>query len=177
MTLCRALVLVGVLTVVPLEQAGAQFGGMPGMPGGPGFGAPAPAAPPPACQQLIVLRDDVEKNGKVIQAANQRKAPVGEACKLFKAFLAVETKFVKGLEDSATVCGVPPEAIANAKAGHNRAAQLGKQVCEAAAQGGRPAGPSLSDALGSTPTVPDATTTKQGRGGAFDTLTGSPLTR
>ena len=38
----------------------------------------------------------------------------------------------------------------------------------------RPTGPSLSDALGTTPTVPDAAATKSGAG-TFDTLTGNPL--
>ena len=60
--------------------------------------------------------------------------------------------------------------------GHEHATQLAKQVCDVAAQGGpRPAGPSLSDALGSA-TVPDASTTKTGRG-TFDTLTGNALAK
>jgi hypothetical protein len=52
-------------------------------------------------------------------------------------------------------------------------------VCDAAANGGagaRPAAPTLSDALGSTPTVPDATNTKTGKG-TYDTLTGNALSR
>jgi hypothetical protein len=176
MTLCRALVLVIVLASIPLNPAGAQFGGMPGMPGGPGFGAPPPA-PPPACQQLLVLRDEVEKGGRAIQAANQRKATAADACKLFKSFISNETKLLKGMEENSATCGVPPQAIAQAKEGHAKALQITKQVCDAASLGGRPAAPSLSDALGSTPTVPDPSTTKPGQGGMFDTLTGSPLAR
>src|SRR5262245_18082401 len=69
--------------------AGARFGGMPGLPGGgpggvlggEGFGRP-PAAPPPACQQLIALRDETQKHGLAIQKANERKASVQEACRL-----------------------------------------------------------------------------------------------
>ena len=76
--------------------------------------------------------------------------------------------------------GLPPflgaDAIKQAKDGHVHALQIGKQVCDVAAQGDRPVGPSLSDVLG-TPTVPDATNTKPGRGGAFDTLSGNALTR
>ncbi len=51
---------------------------------------------------------------------------------------------------------------------------MSKQICDVAAQGSRQAGPSLSDALGTTPLVPDASTAKKGSS-TFDTLTGSPL--
>ena len=155
--------------------------GMPGSPGGmpggsPGFGA-APSAPPPACQNLLVLRDELQKEAGAIQAANQRKATPSEACKLFKVFLATESKMLKGLQDNQSTCGVPPEAIKQSKDGHIRAGQIAKQVCDVAAQGDRPVGPSLSDVLGAPAPVPDATNTKTGRGGAFDTLSGNALTR
>jgi len=177
MMVYRALPLVAMLVAVPLHQAGAQFGGMPGMPGSPGmpgagFGG-QPAAPPPACQQLLTLRDETEKNGKAIQHANERKASVQVACRLFKAYLSTETKFIKAMEDNARTCGVPPDAIKHIKDAHGRASQIGKEVCDAAAQGPRPAGPSLSDALGVGSVVPD--TTKPG--GAFDTLSGNALAR
>jgi hypothetical protein len=66
--------------------------------------------------------------------------------------------------------------IKNVTAAHGKASEMGKHICDAAAQGPRPAGPSLSDALGSTPTVPDTNSTKKG-GSTFDTLQGSPLAR
>jgi hypothetical protein len=97
-------------------------------------------------------------------------------CKLFKAFLAAETKMVKGLEEQSTTCGVPPDVLQHVRAGHSKATQTSKQICEVAAQGPRPSGPSLSDALGTTPVVPDTTSTKKGQG-TFDTLSGSPLAR
>jgi hypothetical protein len=111
-----------------------------------------------------------------IQKANQRKASVQEACKLFRAFLSSEAKFIKGLEDNSQACGVPGDALKQAKDGHAKAAQIGKQVCDAAAQGARPAGPSLSDALGVGPVVPSETSKSAG-GGAFDTLSGNVLSR
>jgi hypothetical protein len=46
-----------------------------------------------------------------------------------------------------------------------------------AVQGARPAGPTLSDALGTTPMVPDASTATKKPQSTFDTLTGSPLAR
>jgi hypothetical protein len=187
MIISRALPLVLVLAAVPLSPAAAQFGGMPGMPGSPspgmspgmpgmGFGA-APQEPPVVCQQLLANRDEAAKYGQALHAAGQKKAPPEELCKLFKAFLAAEGKMVKGLEENSTTCGVPPEVLKQVKASHGKASQVGKQVCEVAAQGPRPAGPSLSDALGTTPLVPDSSTaTKKGQG-TFDTLTGSPLAR
>jgi hypothetical protein len=183
MTFCRILSLAAVLAATSAyqatDQAHAQFGGMPGMPGfgAPGFGGP-PAGPPPACQELITLRDQTQKNAAAIQDANKRHASPADACKLFKAFLATENKMLQGMQQNTAVCGVPAEVIKQVQGGHDHASQIAKQVCEVAANGGaRPAGPSLSDALNSTPTVPDATTpTKPGQG-AFDTLTGNALTR
>jgi hypothetical protein len=185
MIFSRALPWVPALAVLPLSPAAAQFGGMPGMPGSPGmspgmpggpFGA-APQQPPAACQQLLANRDETAKHGQAIHAAGQKKAPPDELCKLFKAFLASEGKMLKGLEENGATCGVPPDVLKQIKVAHGKAAQVGKQVCEVAAQGPRPSGPSLSEALGTTPTVPDASTaTKKGQG-TFDTLTGSPLAR
>lgn len=179
MTVCRAFALVALFVAIPVA-AGAQFGGMPGMPGSApggmpgGFGAPQ-AGPPPACQQLMTLRDETQKHGLAIQKANARKASVQEACRLFKVFLASETKFMKGIEEHGRTCGAPPEVLKQVKEGHAKAAQIGKEVCDAAAQGPRPAGPSLSDALGASPSVPDSSN-KRG-GGTFDTLTGNVLAR
>jgi hypothetical protein len=123
------------------------------------------------------MRDETQKHGSALQAAGQKKSGPEEICKLFKVFLASEAKMVKGLEQNSTTCGVPPEVLKNVKSSHAKASEMGKRVCDAAAQGPRPAGPSLSDALGSTPTVPDTNSSKKGGGGTFDTLQGSPLQR
>ena len=177
MTFCRVLSLAAVLAAALAYSAQAQFGGMPGMPGAPGmggFGAPPPA-PPPACQQLAALRDEATKNGAAIAAANKRHVDVVEACKLFKAFLTSESKFIRGMTENMSTCGVPPEAIKTYQEGHGKASLIGKQVCDAA-EHPRPAGPSLSDALNSAPVLPDADNTKTGRG-TYDTLQGNALTR
>ncbi len=181
MTLRRALprlaLLLAMLVAIPVA-ASAQFGGMPGMPGGMpgGFGgAPQqPQQPPPACQQLLTLRDETQKHGQAIQKANERKGSVQDACRLFRSYLSAEVKFIKGIEEHGRTCGVPPDLLKQVKDSHARASQIGKQVCDAAAQGARPAGPSLSDALGTGPTVPDGATKG---GGAFDTLSGNVLQR
>ena len=148
MGLFRAILFAALVVATPL-CAGAQIGdGQGELPGGPWTPPPArPSAPPPACQQVLTLRDETQKHGTAIQKANERKATVQDACKLFRTFLAAETKFIRGLEDNSRTCGVPPDAIKQAKEGHAKASQIGKQVCNAAAQGPRPAGPSLYDVL------------------------------
>jgi hypothetical protein len=180
MRFCRVLSTVSfaaVLAMASAHSAQAQFGGMPGMPGSPGmggFGGP-PAGPPPACQQLLVLRDERQKNMEALSAPKAKTDPI-EACKLFKTFISSETKFIHGLETSSAQCGVPPEVIKQAHDGHSKAMQVAKQVCDVA-EHPRPTGPSLSDALNSAPIVPDADNTKSKPGGTFDTLQGNPLVR
>ena len=181
MTVCRAAWLVAAALIVPISQALAQFGGMPGagMPGMPGAGMPgggfgAPSAPPPACQQLLTLRGDTQKGAQAINDAGKRKAPPAEACKLFKSFLAAEDRMIKAVDNNGPQCGLPPDVSKQLREGHAKAQQIATQVCDAAARGGSPAGPSLSDALGVSPSVPD--TNKRGTG-TFDTLTGTSLSR
>jgi hypothetical protein len=147
----RALALLAML-IAPVA-ASAQFGGMPGTPGGPpgmpgGFGAaPQPQPPPPACQELLALRDETQKHGMAIQRANERKGTVQEACRLFRLYLSAEVKFMKGIEEHGRTCGVAPDVLKQVKDSHSRASQIGKQVCEAAAQGPRPAGRDRWDVL------------------------------
>jgi hypothetical protein len=148
MRICRTVPIAALIVAMPLA-AGAQFGGMPGLPGEPpggvpgGFGAPpAQSGPPPACRELLAMRDEVQKHGTAIQKANERKATVQEACKLFRNFLGAEAKFIKGLEENTRTCGVPDDAIKQANEGHDKAGQIGKEVCEAAAaRSVRPSGP------------------------------------
>src|ERR1700681_568787 len=113
MTNCRVLFSVSFAAVLAMASgfsAQAQFGGMPGMPGSPGMGgvggAPAgpPAGPPPVCLQLMTMRDEYQKNGAALGAAQQRKEKIeaAEACKLFKVFLASEAKFIQGLTENST---------------------------------------------------------------------------
>jgi hypothetical protein len=143
MRVCRALVFASVLVAAPFAARG-QFGGMPGMPGSMpgapgGFGVPPPqAGPPPACRELMSLRDETQKHGMAIQKANERKATVQDACKLFKTYLTAEAKFIRGLEDHSRTCGVPPDAIKRARESHAKAGQVSKQVCDVAALGPRP---------------------------------------
>jgi hypothetical protein len=149
---------------------------------GGGMGAP----PPPsagggadACMKgFLPLREEAEKRGKMIKAASDRKASPDEACKLIKNFGAAETKMLKYVETNAAKCGIPPQIGDQLKAGHKNTEKMQTQVCNMAqqAQQARPAGPSLSEVLGSSAALPEAQTVKKG-GSTFDTLNGNVLTR
>jgi hypothetical protein len=163
--------------------AHAQFGGMPGLPGSPGapggapgggFGPPG-GGPPPACRDLLTLRDEVQKHAAALQRASQQKASPVVACKLFRTFLAADSKMIKAVNQNGAQCGVPSNMPQEMKNGHANAEKIAKQVCDAAANVGRPQTPSLSDAFGSGPILPD--TTKKDRGGPFDSLSGNVLAR
>jgi hypothetical protein len=178
MIIGRALLAIAIVALT-IPRAGAQFGGMPGMPGSPGaggggFGAPQ-QGPPPRCQALLTVREELQKRGEAIQAANQKKADVKVACGLFRNYIATEAKMLKLLEADGATCGVPAQVAQQVRGSHAKAQQLGKQVCDAAARGPAPAGPTLSDTLGTSPVIPDSRDKKGA--GTFETLTGNPFAR
>jgi len=135
----------------------------------------APAAQEPPCmKEFTVLRDETGKRAAAIRAASERKASPQEACGLFRNMVTAEAKFVKFAVDNGPWCGIPPQIIKQLQTNHQQTLKVRTQVCKVAAQGpARPAGPSLSDALG-TPST-SSSNVRTGRGGTFDTLTGSPL--
>lgn len=143
--------------------------------------APAPpsAAGADACMKAFVpLREEAEKRGKMIKAASDRHAPPDEACKLIGNYGQAEIKMIKYVETNATKCGIPAQIADQLKAGHKNTEGMQKKVCAVAQQAqSRPAaGPSLSEVLGSSAALPEATPTKKG-GSTFDTLNGNVLTR
>jgi hypothetical protein len=148
-------------------------------------GAGAFSAAPPTqagageeCMKAFVpLREEAEKRGKLIKAASDRHAPPDEACKLIKNFSAAEFKMIKYVEAHAAKCGIPPQIGEQMKAGHKNTEGMQAKVCNVAQQmqQQRPAGPSLSEVLGSG-SAPEANAGKKG-GSTFDTLNGNVLTR
>ncbi|MBI3701882.1 MAG: hypothetical protein HY242_15745 [Afipia sp.] len=147
-----------------------------------GFGAPQGGPPPEAleCQKgFTALKTEAENKAKAIKAAGQRHAPPQEACKLIGAFSQAELKMIKFVETNTAKCHIPPQVADQMKKGHANTDQLLNKVCAAAANGGSaqgPAGPSLSEALGSA-SLPEAKATKRSGGSTFDTLNGNVLAR
>ena len=155
--------------------SGAAFGGG-GMPQAPSGGPPGGEA---CMKGFVPLREEAEKRGKMIKAASERKAAPDEACKLIGNFSAAEVKMIKYVEVNSAKCGIPAQIADQLKNGHKNTEKMQKQVCSVAQQqqqgGGRAAGPSLSEVLG-TASAPEALPTKKG-GSTFDTLNGNVLTR
>jgi hypothetical protein len=147
---------------------------------GGGFEQPAPpqAAGSDECMKnFMPLRNEAERRGKLIKAAGERHATPQEACKLIESFGQSELKMIKYVEVNASKCRIPAQIADQLKNGHKNTETMQKKVCEVAQQAARgPAGPSLSEVLGSAATVPEATQTKKG-GSTFDTLNGNVLTR
>jgi hypothetical protein len=149
------------------QGGGGGFGPAPG--GGGAFGPPG--GPQAICASFEKLKGEADIRGKAIQAAaksHDRKI----MCGAVTHFVEQETKVVKFLVDNKTTCGIPDQAIANAKAGHEKTVEFREKVC---AEAPAPKAPTLSDALG-TPTLDTAKNTKTGRG-TLDSLTGNPLAR
>jgi hypothetical protein len=147
-------------------------GGFTSGPASPTMGGGGPSE---ACMRnFMPLREEAEKRGKLIKAASERHAAPEEACKLIESFGQAELKMIKYVEANIAKCGIPPQIPEQLKKGHLNTETMQKKVCTMAQQ--RPAGPSLSEALGSSAALPEVTPKKKG-GSAFDTLTGNVLTR
>jgi hypothetical protein len=152
-------------------------GGAPTAP----MGAPPPGGaggPSEVCMKgFMPLREEAEKRGKVIKAAMERKAPAEETCKLIEHYSQAELKMMNYVKLNQTKCNIPPQISEQMKKGHE-GTQATLKKCNAAAQAQArgPAGPSLSEVLGSSAALPEATTTKKG-GSTFDTLNGNVLAR
>ena len=154
---------------------GAGFGGAPA---GPSMGGGGAAD---ECMKgFMPLRQEAEKRGKMIKAASERHAAPDEACKLISNFGVAEVKMLKYVETHVTQCGIPPQVLEQLKNGHKNTEGMQQKVCAVAQQAAQqqqrgPAGPSLSEVLGSSTALPEANNTK--KGSTFDTLNGNVLSR
>jgi hypothetical protein len=141
--------------------------------------APPSGGPSEACMKNFVpLREETEKRGKMIKAASERHAPPDEACKLIGNYSKAEHKMISYVEANSTKCGIPPQIGEQLQTGHKNTEAMRVKVCAMAqqAQTRGPAGPSLSEVLGSSAALPEAQPVKKG-GSTFDTLNGNVLTR
>jgi hypothetical protein len=147
-----------------------------------GPGMPVPGAPPPqqqmppCFQDFTPLRTEAEKRAGLLQAAIKRKVPREEICALIKSFGAAEAKVVAFVDKNQQFCGIPPDAVKNMKANHQRTVASTNQVCAAGPTAARPTGPGLSDALGVS-RAPTSIDTLAPKSGTMDTLTGNVLAR
>jgi hypothetical protein len=165
---------VGAPSPFPSQGAAPVAGG--GFGGGP---PPQAAGGQDACMKgFVPLREEAEKRGKMLKAASDRKATPDEACKLIGNFGAAEIKMIKYVETNSAKCGIPPQIADQLKNGHKNTEKMQTQVCNVAQQAATrgPAGPSLSEVLGSSAALPEAQTVKKG-GSTFDTLNGNVLQR
>jgi hypothetical protein len=171
----------------PAASVGAPPSSFPVQGAAPVTGAgfergPAPPSQTGAAEQcmkaFVPLREEAEKRGKLIKAASDRHAPPEEACKLIGNYSQAELKMIKYVQVNAAKCGIPPQISDQLKNGHKNTETMQQKVCSVAQQQQQrgPAGPSLSEVLGSSAALPEANTTKKG-GSTFDTLNGNVLTR
>jgi hypothetical protein len=168
----------------------SAFGNAPAAASFPGAGAsaspfaapPTQGGPPDECMKdFLPLRQEAEKRGALLKTAGEHHAGPDEACKLIANFLQAETKMVKYVDTNSARCGIPPQISEQLKKGHVSTEAMRTRVCGAAAQMQKqqqqaPAGPSLSEVLGSAAALPEATVAKK-NGNTFDTLSGNALTR
>jgi hypothetical protein len=148
-----------------------------------GFAPPQQQAGPPGGDEcmngFLPLRQQAEKQGLMIKTASEKHAPPDEACKLIRVFALSELKMIKYIDSHQAKCGIPPQVGDQLKAGHKNTEKMLTNVCDAAKQMAArgPAGPSLSDVLGSSAALPEATAAKKSGGTTFDTLSGNVLSR
>jgi hypothetical protein len=134
----------------------------------------------PCANEIMPLRQAVEKEGTAVKAAVEKKADRAVVCTQLKKFVATEAKFVTYLDTNQGWCGVPPEVVKQVKAGHSHSVKMRNQACAAGpmgAQKGPPPGPGLSEALGTARATGPSNTTSKSSGHPFDTLSGSAIQR
>jgi hypothetical protein len=141
--------------------------------------APSSQAAVEDCMKgFMPLREEAEKRGKMIKAASDRHAQPAEACKLIEIFSQAELKMIKYVETRAAKCGIPPQVAEQLRGGHKNTETMQQKVCSVAQQQQKgPAGPSLSEVLGSSAALPEATNAVKKGGSTFDTLNGNVLAR
>jgi hypothetical protein len=130
----------------------------------------------PCMNEVNAARGPVEKTGQAVKAAIDAKKGPEEICNRLKTFTAAEAKFIKYLEDNASWCGFPPDALTQVKQSHDHSLKLRGQACKvASAPRAIPSGPGLADALGTNRPVASPSSSKPS--GIFGTLSGNSLQR
>jgi hypothetical protein len=162
--------------------APAAFPGAAPMSSSPFAAPPTQGGPADDCMKnFLPLRQEAEKRGHLLKVAGEKHASADEACKLITSFIQAEVKMLKYVEVNSARCGIPAQISDQLKKGHEGTEGMRSRICGAAAQIKNqpqgPAGPSLSEVLGSAATLPEAAVAKKSGGTTFDTLSGNALTR
>jgi hypothetical protein len=169
----------------PAPSFGAAPSPFPAPAAFPGAGAspfaapPTQAGPPDNCmKEFLPLREEAEKRGHALKLASEKRQGPDVACKLIGNFIQAEIKMMKYVETNSARCGIPPQISEQLKKGHKNSEAMQEKICNAAAnmKNQAPAGPSLSEMLGSATAVPEAAS-KKTCGTTFDTLSGNALVR
>ena len=163
----------------PSSAFGAAPASFPAAGASPFAAPPTQGGPPDNCmKEFLPLREEAEKRGHALKAASDKHQGPDVACKLIGNFIQAEVKMMKYIETNSARCGIPPQISEQLKKGHKSSEAMQEKICNAAAnmksQG--PAGPSLSEMLGSATAVPEVAAKKTG-GTTFDTLSGNALAR
>ena len=141
---------------------------------------PTQGGPPDTCmKEFLPLRQEAERRGHMLKEASDKHQGPDVACKLINNFIQAEIKMMKYIDTNSTRCGIPPQISEQLKKGHKGSEAMQEKICTAAAnmKNQAPAGPSLSDVLGSATALPEAAVAKKSGGSTFDTLSGNALTR
>jgi|SRR5215469_14061759 len=164
-------------------QGGWPGGGPGGPPPGVGMGMPGGGPTPEqiACMKgFTQYREDTEKRGLAAKAAGEAKNKPSreEFCKLVTSYSDAEAKWIKFTADNLSKCGIPKQILEQIKMAHSRTTEAKTKICSGGPMPGAAAPPSLSDALGSSSSLPTAEIEKRKTGGGtMDTLTGNALAR
>lgn len=164
---------------VPSSSFGAAPAAFPGAGASPFAAPPTQAGPPDNCmKEFLPLRQEAEKRGHMLKEASDKHQGPEVACKIINSFIEAEIKMIKYVETNSAKCGIPPQISEQLKKGHKGSEAMKEKICNAAAnmKNQAPAGPSLSEMLGSATAVPEVAAKKTG-GTTFDTLSGNALTR
>ena len=151
-------------------MGGAPMGAPPGGMGGGGMGGGGTrrlaSSNSARCAKTSRRRELAAKQ------ASEKHVPREELCKLITAYGAAEQKWLKFTEQGVSACGIPPEIVNQLKQVHGRTEQAREKICAAGPANAAMAGPSLSEALGtSRPTLEN----KRTGANTFDTLTGNAI--
>jgi hypothetical protein len=136
------------------------------------YPALAQAPPQQVCNSFVQLKTDAEQKAMAVRTALTNKVERKEICTLITRFSASEEAVIRFLETNKTWCGVPEQAITNAKSNHEHTLKFRTAACSEA-PAAKPHTPTLSDSI-SMPSVDTGNNTKTGRG-TLDSLNGNPL--